>query len=449
MKSKIDFIEGNTHKNLMKLFIPLFLAMTLTMLYSMVDGLWVGNMLGENGMSALTAGTALVLIMNSLAMGMGNGISVMFAHYIGNRDVKKIPGASAAVLTAGIVISLVLTIIVEIMLGRILAFMGTPEEVFSDAILYLRIYMIGNSALFIYMLFTSIFRAFGDSMFQMKGMIVTVIVNTIADPFFIKPFGLAGAAAVTVVSEIICLLYAVMYFKKTGLLTINFREMKPEYIKTMMKLSVPTTIQSITPPISSAVMISFVSSFGLTALAGFGVARNLELIMFMPATGMCMALSSICGQCEGSGRTDRAGDYLKAGLVTGGVLTAILSFAVIMYSKSLTGMYGQGSEVAAVVGGFFKVLSVGYVLYMLTCCMQGFITGLGNPGRSMILQILYYYIFRIPVTVFMKAQLGLKGIWIAFLISHILAFIVAVVMTEKLIKFEEKRRMNYEICNNI
>ena len=153
MKSKIDFIEGNTRKNLMKMFIPLFLAMTLTMLYSMVDGLWVGNMLGENGMSALTAGTALVLIMNSLAMGMGNGISVMFAHYIGNRDVKKIPGASAAVLTAGIVISLVLTIIVEIMLGRILAFMGTPEEVFSDAILYLRIYMIGNSALFIYMLF--------------------------------------------------------------------------------------------------------------------------------------------------------------------------------------------------------------------------------------------------------------------------------------------------------
>ncbi len=77
MKSKIDFINGNTTKSLLKLFVPLMLAMTLTMAYSMVDSLWVGNFLGEGGMSALTAGTAIVLIMNSLSMGVGNGVSVM------------------------------------------------------------------------------------------------------------------------------------------------------------------------------------------------------------------------------------------------------------------------------------------------------------------------------------------------------------------------------------
>ena len=74
MQSKIDFVSGNTNRSLMKMFIPLCLAMTLTMLYNMVDSFWVGNMLGEHGMSALTAGTAIVLIMNSFAMGMGNGI---------------------------------------------------------------------------------------------------------------------------------------------------------------------------------------------------------------------------------------------------------------------------------------------------------------------------------------------------------------------------------------
>ncbi|SEM36045.1 hypothetical protein SAMN04487770_13523 [Butyrivibrio sp. ob235] len=60
MNSKIDFINGKTYKSLMKMFMPLFAAMTLTMIYSMVDSLWVGNLLGEHGMSALTAGTAIV-----------------------------------------------------------------------------------------------------------------------------------------------------------------------------------------------------------------------------------------------------------------------------------------------------------------------------------------------------------------------------------------------------
>ena len=88
MKSKIDFINGKTTESLLKLFIPLMLAMTLTMAYSMVDSLWVGNLLGEAGMSALTASTALVLVMNSLSMGVGNGVSVMIAQLVGAKAVS-------------------------------------------------------------------------------------------------------------------------------------------------------------------------------------------------------------------------------------------------------------------------------------------------------------------------------------------------------------------------
>lgn len=429
MKSNTDFVNGDTKRSLLKMFIPLCLAMTLTMLYNMVDSFWVGNMLGEHGMSALTAGTAIVLIMNSLAMGMGNGLSVMFAHLVGNKDYDKIPGAAATVLLVGGIISIVISMLGELFLSPVLSLMGTPEELLADALLYLRIYLIGNAALFLYMQFTSIFRAFGDSIFQMKGMILTVIFNAILDPFLIRPFGLAGAAAVTVASEILCLIYAVLYYKKNRLFSIDYSGTKPEYAKTMLNLSVPTTMQAIMPPISSAVMISFVSSFGVAALAGFGVARNLELIMFMPTTGMCMALSSIVGQCKGAGRLDRAKDYLKSGMFAGGLMTAVLSVIVILFSGKLSGLFGQGAEVAAVVTVFFKIISVGYVLYMLTSCMQGYITGLGKPSTAMILLILYYIIFRIPAAYWLSGISGLAGIWIAFLVSHVMAFAVAIYMT--------------------
>ena len=210
--------------------------------------------------------------------------------------------------------------------------------------------------------------------------------------------------------------------------TIDFKKVNKKDAVEMLRLSIPTTVQSIMPPLSSAVMISFITPFGLIPMAGFGVARNLELIMFMPTAGMCMAVTTIVGQCEGAGRSDRGKDYLRAGMLTGGLLTALFSLLVIIFSGQLTGLFGQGAETAVIVGEFFRIISIGYVLYMLTSCIQGYITGIGNPGMAMILLMLYYIVYRIPAAQFLKSMLGLDGIWYSFLISHILALATASIM---------------------
>ncbi len=431
MNCKIDFINENTSRALVKMFIPLFMAMILTMIYSTVDSFWVGNMLGEQGISALTAGTAIVLILNSLSMGMGNGISVMLARMVGAEEKERIPGAVATILFLGAVISALLFLVSELLVDPLLAMLGTPVAIIADASLYLRIYLIGNIALFIYMQFTSVFRAFGDAGFQMKGMILTAVFNALADPLLISLYGLAGAAAATVVSEILCLIYAEIYHRRRRMFTIDAKAMKWEYGKEMFRLSIPTTIQAIMPAVSSAIMISFIAPFGMLAMAGYGVARNLELIMFMPTTGMCMAVTTIVGQCSGARRLDRARDYLKAGMLIGGVMIAVFSAAVILFSNALTGFFGQGENVAEIVRAFFHIISIGYVLYMLTSCMQGYITGLGKPGMAMTLLIMYYIIIRIPAAFFLRGCMGLNGIWFAFLISHVLAVVIAGMMTYK------------------
>ncbi|RKM62051.1 MATE family efflux transporter [Butyrivibrio sp. CB08] len=428
MNSKIDFINGKTGKSLIKMFMPLFAAMTLTMIYSMVDSLWVGNLLGEHGMSALTAGTAIILVLNSLAMGMGNGISVMVAKLVGAGKKDEIPGATATIITVSTAVSFIIFILCELLAAPLLKLMGTPQEVYKDATTYLMIYLVGNVALFLYMQFTSIFRAFGDPTFQMKGMLMTTVLNAILDPFFIRMMGLSGAAIVTVASEVLCLVYAIIYYKKHKLFSMDFKKVNMKDVGTMLKLSVPTTIQSIMPPLSSAIMISFITEFGIDAMAGFGVARNLELIMFMPTTGMCMAITAIVGQCAGAKRQDRAEDYLKAALLVGGGLIAVLSIVVVAFSGQLTTLFGQGAGATAIVAQFFRIISIGYVLYMLTSCMQGYLTGLGQPSKAMVLLILYYIVIRIPAAIIFKGAFGLEGIWLAFLVSHILAFIVATVM---------------------
>ena len=231
MNSKIDFINGDTNKSLIRMFAPLMVAMIMLMIYNMVDGLWVGNLLGEQGMSALTAGTAIVLFLNSISMGVGNGISVMVANLVGADDRKHIPGATATIIAISTLLSVVLLVLGEVLVGPILTLMGTPEVIFSDAATYLRIYLLGNAALFVYMVFTSIFRAFGDPMFQMKGMMITAVFNAVLDPFAIKAYGLAGAAIVTVASEILCLVYALIYFKFKKMFSMDFNKINMNSIQ--------------------------------------------------------------------------------------------------------------------------------------------------------------------------------------------------------------------------
>ena len=153
--------------------------------------------------------------------------------------------------------------------------------------------------------------------------------------------------------------------------------------------------------------------------------------MFMPTTALGMAVTAIIGQCSGAGRYDRAKDYLKASVIIGGALISVLTTLVIIFSGNLTAVFGQGKDIALIVAGYFRVISIGFVLYMITTCIQGFITGIGKPEKSMIILIVYYIIIRIPAALILKSMYGLTGIWMAFLVSHILALAFAVVVYKK------------------
>lgn len=427
MLSQIDFVSGETRKSLMKLFIPLMAAMSLTMAYSMVDSLWVGNLLGQEGMSALTASTAIVLVLNSISMGAGNGVTVMIAGMVGAGDRKKIRGAAATILTVSLVFALAVCVIGQLTARPLLMLMDTPASVLADAVSYLQLYLIGNIALFLYMQFTSIFRAFGDSVFQMKGMLMTVIMNAALDPLLIHFLGFDGVAIATVISEIMCLIYALFYYKGRRFFVFNFHAMTLLDAKTMCRLCIPTTVQAVMPAISSAIMIALVNPYGVVALAGYGVVRNLELIMFMSTTAMTITVTTIIGYCRGAQRLDRATDYLKESLLVGGILIAGLSTAVIAECGFLSTCFGQNEEVTAITTSFMHIVGIGYLLYMITSCIQGYFTGMGRPGLAMLLLIFYYLITRISAAILLEMHFGLDGIWLGLLTSHILACAAAVI----------------------
>ena len=424
MKNSIDFIGGDTRRSLLRMVGPLLAAMVLTMAYNLVDSLWVGNLMGETGYAALTSSASVVLILSAIAMGSSNGAAILIAQTAGAK--KEAGGLISVSLALAGAFSVGVTAVLELALRPLLSAMNTPPELFSMAYDYLSVYLLGYAAIFLYMHFTAAFRAFGDPVFQMKGMLLSTVFNAVADPLMIRGFGLRGAAWATVLSEALCLVFAVVYHRKKRLFRLTLRRADAALVRPLLADAVPSAVQSCMPAVSSAALLLLVTGFGVTVIAAYGAAGRLEILLFYPAMAMNMALTAITGQCSGAGRTDRVRDYLRCALQLGTVFTAVLSAAAILFAGPLSRLFVDSGATAAIVQDFFRVVSVGYVLYMATSCFLGETSGLGHPGRSMALMFVYYIVVRVPLAAaLVRTPLALDGVWTAVLISHIAAAALA------------------------
>ncbi len=429
MKKATDFLTGNIQKNLFTMVTPLFLAMCLTMMYNMVDSLWVGNLLGEQRYAALTSSTSLILILNAIAMGTGNGSSILISQMLGANKQKTAEELITTLLTVSLTVSVVITIVTEMTLPLFLQNIGTPNEIYNDAYAYSAIYLLGYGFFFVYMQTTSIFRSFGDSLFQMKGMLLATIFNAIIDPILICNMGLTGAAWATVFSELLCLLYAYRHYKTKKLFTIRLNYISISHIPELLKKAVPSALQQCMPAISSAIMVALVSEFGVITIAAYGVITKIEILLLYPAMAMNMALTAIIAQCAGAERMDLAKQYLKCACIYGSIIIGVLSAVTIFFSKQLSNLFVESDAVAYIVQDFFFIVSIGYICYMLTSSFLGLFSGIGKPEKSLLLMFVYYIIIRIPLAVVLvNSSLLVNGIWLAILVSHITAVGIAAVI---------------------
>ena len=156
MDTKIDFINSNTKKSLGLMVLPLMAAMFLNMAYNLVDSLWIGNLLGETAYAALTNSTPIILILNAVAMGMGNGVAILLSQAIGANEKEKTERLIMTSLVMAVVFSLGVTVILEIFLRPVLILLNTPEEVMKSAWEYLAVYLIGYLAVYLYCYFTTL-----------------------------------------------------------------------------------------------------------------------------------------------------------------------------------------------------------------------------------------------------------------------------------------------------
>lgn len=425
--------KGSITKNLILFAVPLFLGQLLQQLYSIVDSVVVGNVLGKEALAAVSTTGSLIFLMVGFINGLFMGNSVIIGKSYGAKDYKELSVATHTGIAFAILMGLVMTVWGYFFTPVLLRWMGTPADVMDNSVIYFKIYFLGGLGNILYSACCGVFQAVGDSKRPLYYLVVSTVINTILDILFVKylGMGIGGAAFATVIAQFISAILAFVKLTRVdGPHRIYLKKLKMDLniLGKELKIGVPTGIQNSVIAIGNVVVQSNINAFGSAAMAGCGSYSKLEGFVFLPITCICMALTTFVSQNLGAGEIER----VKKGSVIGSAIgvgsAELIGFAIFAYAPIFLRMFSSEPEVLAIGTTQARTECLFFFLLSLSHCLAGIYRGAGKTTVPMIVMLSSWCLLRITyITIIVRFIPVINVIFWAYPLTWSVSTIVFVI----------------------
>ena len=309
-QSPILLTSGNPAKRIVAFALPLLAGEVLHLFYTMTDAYIVGRWLGINGLAAVGVSASLVQFVFGLVMGLTGGFAVITTQRVGEGNEEAIRRSVATGLLLSLALALIMTLALLPLSRPILDLMQTPTEIIDYSTSYAVIIFSGTAVFMFYFMVSGIIHAGGDSFTPMLFTVVGVILNIVLDILFIAVFswGVGGAAAATVISELIaCTLCVVFLFRR-------FRRFLPRRhdwavgwaeIGTHLSLGIAMALQRSIVEVGNLMVQTVVNSLGSLTVAAVTAAQRVRGLNMMPLFALSRAMTTYTAQNYGAQKMDR------------------------------------------------------------------------------------------------------------------------------------------------
>ncbi|MGL4791946.1 MAG: MATE family efflux transporter, partial [Anaerotignaceae bacterium] len=318
-KYETDLTEGNVTKQLLKFSAPFFLAQILQALYSIVDMLIVGYFMGDYGISAINSSSSCVMLITMVVNGFSLSGTVLVAQYVGAKQMENAKKTIGTLFTLFIFIGLFIAMVGQLMANNILVILNTPQESVAEATNYLRISFGGTLFICGYNAVSAILRGLGDSRRPLIFVAIATMTNVVLDFLFVGLFnwGAGGAAFATIMAQALSFILAVTTLYKNNFV-FDFKlksfVIYKDKLKMIIKIGLPSAIQSTMVNFSFLFVISNINVYGLAASTAAGIGNKIDSFAVLPTLAVSQSVASMVGQNLGAGRIDRAKETLFAGI---------------------------------------------------------------------------------------------------------------------------------------
>lgn len=396
----VDLTQGSLWKQMLRFAIPLLLSNLFQLFYNTADTVIVGNAVGTSALAAVGAGGQLVSVVVGFSVGFSTGASVVVARYFGARNQKQIQKTVHTALTVGALGGLLLTVLCEVLVPPVLRLIHTPDSVFGEAVLYLRLYFLGLVPLLLYNVGAGILRGVGDSFRPLLFLVATCIANVGLDLLFVVAFrwGVAGAAVATVLAQVVaCVLVIYTLLRAQDSCRLMWKKLgiDRQALAEIVSIGVPTGLQSVVAGLSRIVSQSKVNLFGELAMAGTVAYTRVDSFQSLPIEAMCMTTTTLISQNLGARDEQRARKGIRFGLWFCAVFAAISGALIFAFAPQILRLFTADAGAIAYGIRMASVMATFYVLCALSSGMGAVIRGTGDARNPMLISMMTLCIFRI------------------------------------------------------
>lgn len=408
---------GSIPKKIFLFSLPMIIGSIFQLTYATVDGIVIGRFVSKDALAAVGAATPIYNLLVFLLVGLCNGASILMSELYGAKRKKTLKENIGTSISAGVILSLVLTLLCATLSRPLLELTRVKPELLADASSYLTFAALGLVFTFIYNIYCAALRSTGDSVRPLYFLAVSSVFNIGLDLLFVlvADWGVTGAAAATSISQglaaVICVVYAA---KIDSLFRLRLEDLKIVWrqLAETGRYAVASALQQIVLFAGKALVQVSVNALSIDAQAAFTAAGKIDDYFFSPLQCIGNTAAVFIAQNRGAHHKERCKKGLGTGIVMSLVYAAVLGLTLYFVKAPVIRLFLDPADnidlVVAEGVKYYNFMVFFFIFPALTNSIQSWFRGLGRLSivfAATTVQI----IFRVGSSFFLVGRYGISG----------------------------------------
>lgn len=397
---EMDLCTGSLFKKILIYSVPLMFTNILQVLFNMSDIAVVGKFSGPIALGAVGSTSILITLFTGLLIGLASGVNALTALYIGSRSKKDLRETVHTALLLCLIAGILISVLGILFSEWILTAIHTKDELLADALLYLRIYLLGMPALGLYNFGNAVLSAAGDTKRPLYYLLFSGVLNVLLNLLFVIVFrlGVVGVALASIISQYlsaVLILRVLLTTEADFAVSLRGLGIVSDKLARILKIGLPSAFQYAIFAIANLFVQTGVNSFDHVIVEGNSAAANADPLVYDMMAAFYTACASFIAQNFGANKKDRIMKSYLICLLYSFVMGLVLGVALYLLRHPFLALF---TNEAAVAEAGMKRISIMALSYCVSAFMDNTIAaarGLGKTFVPTILVILGSCAFRI------------------------------------------------------
>ncbi len=429
--------EHFTYRKIIKFTIPSIIMMIFTSIYTVIDGIFVSNVVGDEAFASVNLIYPFIAILGAFGFMVGSGGSAIVSKTIGEGKKEKAKKYFSMLIYFIILIGVILTIFGVIFIRQVSKLLGADSNTLENCVIYGRVMILGITAFMLQNTFQSFLIVAERQKFGLIISIIAGICNIIGDfiLIYVCKLGVLGAGLATILSQYVGGIIPLIYFTRKNKSNLSLVKAKFEG-KIILKACTNGSSEMLTNVSMSVVNIFYnlqlMKLIGADGVVAYGIITYIAFIFVAVFIGYSIGTAAIIGYNYGADNKEELKSLLKKSCTIIGIFGLLMTVLSEISSNLLASIFvSYDNNLLELTVNAIRIFALSFLFSGFNIFASSFFTALNNGLVSAIISFLRTLVFQVLMIFLLPMFLGVNGIWSSVVVAEILSIIVVIFLIIK------------------